>query len=270
LPYPQYSGVNFDGQGAYDSIYHSLQVSAQKRFAGGGTLLVAYTNAKLISNTDTLTSWLEGGFGGVGLIQDNYNLRGERSLSSQDVPQRLVVSYVLDLPFGRGKKFLAGLGGPVGKIVSGWGLDGITTLQRGFPLKFGTSNATQAFGAGARPNRVPGCKAELSGSAESRLHEWFNTSCFSQPNAFVFGDEPRVDSSLRQEGIVNFDFAVFKRTTFGPSERMGLEFRTEFFNLFNHPQFGAPDTGLPDATFGSINYTVNNPRLVQFALKFVF
>jgi hypothetical protein len=270
LPYPQYSGVNFDGQGAYDSIYHSLQVSAQKRFAGGGTLLVAYTNAKLISNTDTLTSWLEGGFGGVGLIQDNYNLRGERSLSSQDVPQRLVVSYVLDLPFGRGKKFLAGLGGPVGKIVSGWGLDGITTLQRGFPLKFGTSNPTQAFGAGARPNRVPGCKAEISGSAESRLHEWFNTSCFSQPNAFVFGDEPRVDSSLRQEGIVNFDFAVFKRTTFGPSERMGLEFRTEFFNLFNHPQFGAPDTGLPDATFGSINYTVNNPRLVQFALKFVF
>lgn len=270
LPYPQYSGVNFDGQGAYDSIYHSLQVSAQKRFAGGGTLLVAYTNVKLISNTDTLTSWLEGGFGGVGLIQDNYNLRGERSLSSQDVPQRLVVSYVLDLPFGRGKKFLAGLGGPVGKIVSGWGLDGITTLQRGFPLKFGTSNPTQAFGAGARPNRVPGCKAEISGSAESRLHEWFNTSCFSQPNAFVFGDEPRVDSSLRQEGIVNFDFAVFKRTTFGPSERMGLEFRTEFFNLFNHPQFGAPDTGLPDATFGSINYTVNNPRLVQFALKFVF
>jgi hypothetical protein len=123
VPYPQYAGVNFNALGIYDSIYHSLQVSAQKRFGGGGTLLVAYTNAKLISNTDTLTSWLEGGSGYTGVIQDNYNLRGERSLSSQDVPQRLVVSYVLDLPFGRGKKFLAGVGGPVGKLVSGWGAE---------------------------------------------------------------------------------------------------------------------------------------------------
>jgi Carboxypeptidase regulatory-like domain len=270
LPYPQYNGLNFNGQGIYDSIYHSLQVSVQKRFAGGGTLLVAYTNAKLISNTDTITSWLESGSGFTGGIQDNYNLRAERSLSSQDVPQRLVVSYVLDLPFGRGKKFLSGVNGLAGKIVSGWGVDGITTLQRGFPLKFFTFNPTLLFNAGARPNRVPGCKAERSGSAESRLNEWFNTSCFSQPDAFTFGNEPRVDSSLRLQGIVNFDFAVFKRTTFGPAERMGLEFRAEFFNLFNHPQFGTPDTFLPDGTFGSINNTVNNPRLVQFALKFVF
>ena len=267
LPYPQYNGVNFNGQGIYDSIYHSLQVSAQKRFAGGGTLLVAYTNAKLISNTDTLTSWLENGSGG---IQDNYNLRAERSLSSQDVPQRLVVSYVLDLPFGRGEKFLSGLYGPAGKIVSGWGVDGVTTLQRGFPLNFLTSNPTQAFGAGARPNRVPGCEAELSDSPESRLNAWFNTSCFSQPDAFTFGNEPRADPRLRQQGIVNFDFAIFKRTTFGPGERIGLEFRTEFFNLFNHPQFGAAQTFLQSGSFGVVNNTVNNPRLVQFALKFMF
>jgi hypothetical protein len=99
---------------------------------------------------------------------------------------------------------------------------------------------------------------------------WFYTSCFSQPDAFTFGNEPRVDSSLRQQGIVNFDFAIFKRTTFGPAEGMGLEFRAEFFNLFNRPQFGPPDTGLLGATFGSINNTVNNPRLIQLALKFAF
>jgi hypothetical protein len=275
LPYPQYSSVLFNGQGIYDSIYHSLQITGQRRFADGATLLVAYTNAKLISNTDTNTAWLEESSGNVGFIQDNYNLRGERSLSSQDVPQRLVVSYVLDLPFGRGKKFLSGLTGPVAKIASGWGVNGITTLQRGFPLKFFTSNPTQAFGAGARPNRIPGCEAELSGSAESRLNEWFKTSCFSQPNAFTFGNEPRVDSRLRQQGILNFDFAVFKRTTFGPAERLGLEFRAEFFNLFNRPQFGPPDTFLLSASFGSItntvnNNTVNNPRLIQFAMKFTF
>jgi len=92
----------------------------------------------------------------------------------------------------------------------------------------------------------------------------------TQPDDFVFGNEPRVDSSLRQQGIVNFDFAIFKRTTFGPAERMGLEFRTEFFNLFNHPQFAAPQTFLQSGSFGVVNNTVNNPRLVQFALKFVF
>ena len=116
--------------------YNSLQATVTKRFQGGGTLLVAYTNAKLMSNTDTLTSWLEGGTtGGVGGVQDWNNLAGERSLSSQDVSQRLVVSYVLDLPFGHGKKFLSGVTGVTGKLVSGWGFDGITTFQRGFPLK---------------------------------------------------------------------------------------------------------------------------------------
>lgn len=85
-------------------------------------MLVAYTNAKLMSNTDTLTSWLEGGTtGGVGSVQDWNNLKGERSLSSQDISQRLVISYVLDLPFGHGKKFATNLGGAANKVVSGWG-----------------------------------------------------------------------------------------------------------------------------------------------------
>ena len=107
-----------------------------KRFQGGGTMLVSYTNSKLMSNTDTLTSWLEGGTtGGVGAVQDWNNLAGERSLSSQDVSQRLVASYVLDLPFGHGKKFLSGLSGFSNAAVSGWGVDGITTFQRGFPVK---------------------------------------------------------------------------------------------------------------------------------------
>jgi len=83
--------------------YHSLQITARRRFAGSGiALLVAYNQFELISNTDTLTSWLERA---VGPLQDNNNLRGERSLSSQDVPQRLVISYVLDLPFGQGRSF---------------------------------------------------------------------------------------------------------------------------------------------------------------------
>ncbi len=148
-PYPQYSGLNLNAFGCCSSNYNALQATVTRRFQGGGTLLVAYTNSKLMSNTDTLTSWLEGGTtGGVGAVQDWNNLKGERSLSSQDIPQRLVASYVLDLPFGHGKKFLSGMSGFGNAVVSGWGLDGITTLQRGFPVKisWGGGDALSAGG----------------------------------------------------------------------------------------------------------------------------
>lgn len=277
-PYPEYAGLNLNGQGCCDSTYNSLQVSVQRRFAGGGTMLVAYTNAKLLSNTDTLTSWLEGNNGGTGAIQDWNSLRNERSLSSQDVSQRLVISYVLDLPFGHGKKFLGSLGGAADKVVSGWGVDGVTTFQRGFPVKisYGASTPLSSLSLGIgtlRPNVVPGCSKSRSGSPTSRLNGWFNTSCFTPPPDWGFGDEARVDSSIRLQGINNFDFALFKRTAFGPSERMALEFRTEFFNLFNHPQFGAPNGTCCTANnpnFGVVNSTLGNPRLIQFGLKFIF
>ncbi len=281
-PYPQYTSVQLAGQGSYGSIYHSLQLTVQKRFAGAGSVLVAYTNAKLISDTDTLTSWLETG---VGTIQDNYNPRGERSLSSQDVPQRLVVSYVLDLPFGRGRKFLPAAMGAMDKLVSGWGIDGVTTFQRGFPLIFsnGQANGTTIFGGGSRPNVVPGCLASVSGPASSRLgnsndpnvQRWFNTTCFTAPADFTFGNEPRVDPRLRSQGINNFDFALFKKTMFGRDGNYGLEFRTEFFNLFNRTQFAPPNTTCctsNNKNFGVVTSTAagTNPRLVQFAMKFLF
>ncbi|HEY3617054.1 MAG TPA: TonB-dependent receptor [Candidatus Sulfotelmatobacter sp.] len=272
-PYPQYSSVELAGQGSFASIYHSLQITAQRRFAGAGSLLVAYTNSKLISNTDTLTSWLETG---VGALQDNNNLRNERSLSSQDVPQRLVISYVLDLPFGQGKKYLSHLSGTLNSLVDGWGVDGVTTFQRGFPLVFSNGQANDAtlFGAGSRPNVMAGCN-KASGAATSRLNGWFNTSCFVAPADFTFGNEPRVDPTLRSNGVNNFDFAVFKKIVFGPDGRAGVESRVEFFNLFNRTQFAPPNTTCctaNNANFGFVTSTAprTNPRLIQFALKFFF
>jgi Carboxypeptidase regulatory-like domain len=277
--YPQYTDLNLAGFGCCGSSYNSLQVSVQKRFQGGGTLLVAYTNAKLLSNTDTLTSWLETGTtGGVGQVQDWNNLNAERSLSSQDVSQRLVISYVLDLPFGHGKRFLGGVTGVTSKAVSGWGIDGVTTFQRGFPLKIGWGGGGTALEkanlgvANVRPNVVAGCDKSTQGSGlTGRLNQWFNVSCFQAPPQWGFGSESRVDSSLRSDGLKNFDFAVFKRTTI--TERTGLEFRTEFFNLFNHPQFGFPGTNFISGSsngFGQVTSQLNNPRLIQFALKFEF
>jgi hypothetical protein len=278
-PFPEYAGLQFNGFGCCGSSYNSLQATVTKRFQGGGTMLVAYTNAKLLSNTDTLTSWLEGGTsGGVGNIQDWNNLAGERSISSQDVSQRLVISYVLDLPFGRGKKYFSGVSGVGGKLVSGWGIDGITTFQRGFPVKisYGKGNSLSGAGLGIgslRPNVVPGCHKEVSGSPAAKLGGWFNTACFTDPAAWSFGDESRVDSTLRQQGINNFDWAVFKKTAIG--EWGNIEFRTEFFNLFNHPQFGPPNGTCCTANnpnFGVVTSTIGNAqaRLIQFALKFDF
>jgi hypothetical protein len=273
-PYPQYTSVELAGQGSFASTYHSLQITAQRRFAGAGSLLVAYTNSKLISNTDTLTSWLETS---VGAIQDNNNLQGERSLSSQDVPQRLVISYVLDLPFGQGKKYLANISGTLNSLVGGWGVDGVTTFQRGFPLVFGNGQANDAalFGAGSRPNVVSGCNKASTGGRIARLSGWFTAACFTAPADFTFGDEPRVDPTLRSDGVSNFDFAVFKQILFDPDGRAGIEFRVEFFNLFNRTQFAPPNTTCctaNNANFGLVTSTApgTNPRLIQFAFKIVF
>src|SRR5579859_6334230 len=269
-PFPQFTGLKLAGQGNYDSTYHSLQLTVERRFASAGSLLVAYTNSKLITNADTLTNWLEAA---TGSIQDFNNLHGERSLSSQDVPQRLVISYVLDLPFGHGKRFMSDATGAMDKLVSGWGVDGVTTFQKGFPLVFtnGNANYTTSFGAGSRPNRVPGCNTSRP-SGVSALNEFFNTACFVSPADFTFGDESRTDPNLRGPGVNNFDFALFKRTQFGPDNRLGLEFRSEFFNFFNRTQFAPPNTSVGSSTFGQITsiYPGTNPRLIQFGLKFLF
>jgi len=117
---------------------------------------------------------------------------------------------------------------------------------------------------------VSGCDGSVAGSHTDRLKEWFNMACFSAPVAYGFGNEPRVDPNLRMQGIGNYDLSVFKRVMFGPEDKIGLEFRTEFFNLFNHVQFGPPNTTVVSPTFGVVNSTVNNPRLVQFGLRLAF
>ena len=217
--------------------------------------------------------------GGTGGVQDWNNLPGEYSLSSNDVPQRLIVSYVLDLPVGHGHEILGNLHGPMEKAVSGWGIDGVTLLQKGFPVNVSANvnNTVGQFNAGLRPNVAANCNRATSGSAEARVRSglaagegWINASCYSQPAAYTFGNESRVDPSLRSQGPANFDFAAFKNTNFGPGERLGLQFRTEFFNIFNHPQFGPPGNSFGSSNFGEVTSQVNNPRLVQFALKVIF
>ncbi len=266
-PYPEYNGVNFAGQGIGDSTYNSLQVQATKRFSGGNSILVAYTHSKLISNTDTITGWLESG--GTGGYQDWNNLRAEKSLASFDTPDRLVVSYVLDIPVGHGRKYMANSNGLVNAVIGGWGVQGVTTLQTGFPLHFSTnSNTTNSFGGGQRPNVIVGCDKSISGGITNKLNEYFNTACFSQPAAFTFGSESRTDPSLRAPGEANWDFSAYK--SFPITEHANVQFRAEFFNIFNRVQFGYPGQTFGSSNFGQITNQVNSPRLIQFAGRFSF
>lgn len=267
-PYPQYTGVSFRGGGVANSTYESLQVKAEKRFSGGNSILVAYTHAKLISNTDTITGWLESG--GTGGIQNWNNLRAEKSLASFDVPDRLVVSYVLDIPVGKGRKYLGNSGGITNALLGGWGLQGVTTIQSGFPLHItnNSGNANSPGSGGQRPNMVFGCDKTISGSIQSKLDQYFNTSCFAQPAPFTFGNESRTDPNLRAPGQANWDISAFK--SFPITERANIQFRAEFFNVFNRVQFGYPGQSFGSSSFGVISSQVNTPRLVQLAMRFSF
>ncbi len=265
LPYPQYSGMSSGAAGLASSTYNSLQLKVQKRFAGGASINGAYTWSKLLSNTDTLTSWLESSVPGV---QDPRNLKAEKSLSADDAAQRLVISYVYDLPFGKGMRYLSNSSRLVNYTIGGWGLGGVTTLMTGFPLGFGTNqNLTNSFGGGSRPNYVAGCPKQTMGSAPSRLNAWFNTACFTQPDAFTFGNEPRLDPMLRAPGVANWDTSAFKNFPVDRDGKVNVQFRAEAFNLFNRVQFGYPGLTQGTSNFGVITSQLNNPRLLQFSLR---
>ncbi|MGH9666426.1 MAG: hypothetical protein ACRD9L_18525, partial [Bryobacteraceae bacterium] len=115
-----------------------------------------------------------------------------------------------------------------------------------------------------------GQSAALSGSPESRLNQWFNTSVFSQPAPFTYGTGPRTLPDVRWDGINNLDFGLFKNNTFGRDGRFNVQFRSEFFNIMNHPRFGIAGMQLGNPTFGVISSQANLPRQIQLALKFIY
>jgi hypothetical protein len=271
-PFPQYTGVNQAVPRFGASSYNALQVSYKRTFSHGGLVQVAYTYAKLLSNTDN-TSSFEDGQGGQGVVQDNTNIKPDWSVSLQDLTHNLVINYGLDLPFGHGQLYLNGANGFVNAIVGGWRLNGITTLHSGLPVPFnynGTNYLSQYFGSGPiRPNVVPGCNKKVGGSAQSRAaNGWFNTACFTAPGPFSFGNESRVDGKIRGGGAANYDLSANKSfKVYGP---VTGKFSVEAFNLFNRTQFGAPDSGLGDGAFGKVTSQRNLPRVLQIAARFSF
>ena len=274
-PFPQYGSISNTGNYVGFSNYNALQAKLEKRFSQGGVLLGSYTFSKLMTNTESLTSWLEAT--GAPGYQNTNDLSQEYSLSGYDSRQRLTVSYVYYLPFGRGQHWGAGVSGALDKLISGFGFNGVTTFQKGYPLGLSMSSntvSTYSLAGTTRPNVVNGCTKTIGGSVQSRLgdafskNKYFNLSCFVAPGNFRFGNESRTDNILRAPGIANWDVALFKDTHL--TERMVLQLRVESFNLFNRVQFGAPNTSIGSAQQGQITTQVNDPRLLQLAGRINF
>jgi hypothetical protein len=268
LPFPQFLGVTANAESVGVSTYNAFQLKVNKRFGNGFSLLGAYTNSKLITDTGGLvTNYLEVN----SPVQDPYNLRLERSLAPQDISQRLVISYVWELPVGRGKKYWSTAPRALDLTLGGWQVNGITTFQRGQPITVGNAIATTS--GATRPNNI-GRGARKSGSVEARLNQYFDTSVFTSPGPFAFGNTSRNLPDVRGDGNRNFDLSIFKN--FILKEAKQIQFRAEFFNIFNTVQFAPPgssgtgSSSLGNLDFGVISQQRNDPRNTQLALKFIF
>lgn len=261
-PYPHFDAISLIAPYAHES-YNSMQLRLERRLSRGFGVLLGYTIAKSLTNAGGGAAF--SGFNSPA-YQNVYDPRDNRSLSPNDISQRLVLSYQWQLPFGKGMWLFDGAKGVVDKLVSGWQLSGITTLQAGSPLAIGVqANQVQAF-SGARPNIRPGASAKLPSDQRS-IQRWSDTSVFSQPAPFRFGNAPRTLSDARGPGLQNFDLSLVKKT--GITERVNLQLRFEFFNAFNRANFGTPGTTLGTAQFGVISST-GPARMVQVAAKLVF
>jgi hypothetical protein len=273
VPYPAFPFSEIDSIfDAGRAHYNSLQIKAETKSARHGLYaLIAYTYSRA---SDTgFSDGLGSVIGATYFPLPNWQ-NVDWGLSQINLNQDLVASIIYQLPFGKGQKFGGNWGGVANAIAGGWEATIIEKATSGFPVFVVDSNNTSGAGllntnaqSLIRPNQT--CDPVLS---KPSLSEWFNPACFTQPAAGELGNANR--TPVNGPRFVNTDFSVIKH--FVPREGMRVDFRAEFFNLLNHPQFGAPggnnygaDFASP-STFAVINYTVNNPRLVQFGLKLAF
>jgi hypothetical protein len=274
VPYVGYASIGlpitaFDGT----SNYNSLQITVRKQYSFGLSLQAAYTWSKDL--TDMYTS----GAATNGNVNNADNLSSQYSPASFSRPQRLILNYAYDLPFGKHQ-------GIAGKLLEGWNLSGVITIQDGTPLTITEATAGLIYGLTGGQNVTETAQmaagatygsAITAGGIESRLGGpsggpgYFNASSFAPPpvigNGTGYGDSGL--GIILGPGNVNFDASLIKNTAI--TERQALQFRAEFFNLMNHPQFSNPAVAYSTlSTFGEITTSSVDPRIIQLALKYIF
>lgn len=227
-----------------------MQVSVNRRMSRGLMLAGSYAWSKAIKEGES--------------HQNSYDVRASRSVASYDIPHRLVLSALYEVPFGKGRRF--GAPAVVDAVLGGWQINGIVTVQSGTPLTISASN-TAGLNPVIRANwngQDPG----LDGPREDRLTRWFDTTVFSQPPAFSFGNAGATFPLLRTDRVRNLDLSLFKH--FELRGRMRLQARVEAFNALNRVQFGSPNTSVTSSSFGLVNTQANTPRQLQFGVKMLW
>jgi len=239
-PFPGFAGITTYETTA-NSNYHSLQASGVRRFSGGVSIQASYTWSKSID--DVISPY--------DIYQPWSTVRG---LSSFDRRHMLITSYIWELPFGRKTQ------GWQRKAFGGWQISGISSFQSGNPITMFISGDRAGTGGGSqRPNVV----APLT--VPKQLGQWFSTNSFAVPALGQFGNAGR--SIVIGPGINNWDLSFSKRTDL--RERISLQFRAEFFNLFNHSQFSGVGTTVGAGTFGQVT-SARDPRIGQLGLRLLF
>lgn len=235
------------------SNYNSLIVHAERRFATGLAFLATYTWSKAMALAAIDNSYVQNS----GNFRRNYG-------PLNNYTHRAVVSYVYELPFGAGKPLLGSARGALGQLVSGWQLNGITTVSSGAALtpSSSVSNGTGNSAATNLPNRIANGNLD---SSQLTIQRWFDTAAFRAPTAGTWGNCGT--GVLRGPGAVNWDVSFFKK--FRVTERKALEFRWEMFNAFNHVNLGNPSVAVATPTFGAIT-SAATARQIQAGLKFLF
>ena len=225
----------------------------------GLSLLGAYTFGKSIDNASGIFS----STGDPNYPQNSFNMAAERGRSGFDVRHRFSLSYSYDLPFGKNQK------GAAKALLAGWQTYGVITLQTGRPFtvallpEFDNSNtgiSNLGFLGNDRPNLTGQAKLD-----SPTVAKWFNTAAFAVPRFGSFGNAGR--NILDGDGYQNVNFSFLKNTAI--KESVTVQFRAEFFNLFNHPNFGLPDNFVGSPSFGRV-LSAESPRRIQFGVKLLY
>ena len=250
-----------------NSFYNALEVSANRQ-ARGAQFQLSYTFSKAVDDQSSLTGATN--FQGGTYLLDPDDRTSNRGRSINDVRHNLVANFGYRLPAGPGQAL--NVSGAAGKILGGWQFNGILTATTGIPFEpvvgFNRSRNRDAR-VPDRPNLAPG---RSSNPVIGDPNRWFDPTAFSLPEAGTFGNLG--SRTVEGPGIAVFDFSVFKNTPV--SEKLRVEFRAEFFNLFNHANFGLPRVNLfePNGALignaGRISSTITTGREIQFGLKFIF
>jgi hypothetical protein len=244
----------------FNSNYHSLQVSAQRRFTGSSQVSLAYTWSRNMTDNQTDRSTAS---------QNSYNNKADYGRATLDRRHVLTINYVYELPFYRNQEGFAG------KLLGGWQASGILAYRSGIPFTPVTSSFdaaglgfVPALVAGARPNTL----CDPNANAPHTLQQYFNTACFQlNPTVLTTGVTNVIGNGGR--GVINgpptqrVDFTMSKNFRFG--ESLQLQLRAEAFNIFNHTNFQTIIVNVTSATYGNVS-VVRDPRTIQLGAKFIF